>query len=263
MVAFGHARSSIRFDKPTLNAFSAKLPIWYQIAHRLRAEILNGRLASGARIDAETRLAGQYGVSVVPVRQALRALEQEGLIVRRRGSGTFVCAPSSPSAKGATSLQDLYSSAFTRPARILARGEVETPPRFRPHFDGSGSLHAIKRIAYRDDTPWMFGTLYVPAVYADALSTADLERFPLYRLLQERHGLQLTRSRFEAKAVAISEEAARFLETDPCEPALSLTCVTFDGDDRAVGAFEMTFPADPFVFSFETTHVLGRTDAVR
>lgn len=245
-----------------MTGFSSKLPIWYQIAHRLRSAILSGQPASGDKLEAETRLAEQYGVSVVPVRQALRALEEEGLIARRRGSGTFVCRVPPAFARGATSLKDLYSSAFTEPARILERGEVEIPQKFRSHFARDcASLHAIKRIAYRNDAPWMFGTLYILPFYATSISTADLERFPLYRLLEERHGVRLARSRFEAKAVAIGEEAAQYLEVAACEPALTLNCVSFDRHDRAVGAFDMTFPHEPFVFCFDTLHELGDADA--
>ncbi|MEQ6332716.1 GntR family transcriptional regulator [Sphingobium sp. MK2] len=239
------------------NGFSSKLPLWYQIANRLRSEILGGHLPPGGRIEPEIRLAEDYGVSVVPVRQALRALEAEALIVRRRGSGTFVSSKPSARDKGATSLRDLYSTEFSKPALILERSEVEIPPNFLPYFSGETVIHAIRRVAFRDAVPWSFGTLYVPVRYADALSTVDLQRYPLYRLLQERHGIYLARSHFEAMAVAIGEEAAHYLEIGPYEPALSLTCVTFDGADRAVGAFDMTFPNDPFVFKFDTEHGLG------
>jgi GntR family transcriptional regulator len=246
-------------DGPSSRGFSAKLPLWYQIANRLKSEIMSGQLSPGARIEPEIRLAEKYGVSVVPVRQALRALEQEALIVRLRGSGTFVSKTPSTRDRAATSLEDLYSKEFTKPARILQRYEVETPIQFRPYFSDHLSLHAITRVAYRKDTPWTFGTLYVPISYAETLSTSDLEQFPLYRLLQERHGIELERSHFEAKAIAIGEEAAEYLETVPYEPALSLTCVTFDRNDRAIGAFDLTFPSDPFVFGFDTRHKLNAT----
>ena len=51
-----------------------------QIEIRVRDAVLNGSLRSGDRI-VESTIAGQLGVSRAPVREALSALEREGLIV--------------------------------------------------------------------------------------------------------------------------------------------------------------------------------------
>lgn len=58
----------------------------------LEAEIRAGRLAVGERIH-EARLARTLGVSTTPVREALRMLERDGLVVRRRSIGAFVAPP--------------------------------------------------------------------------------------------------------------------------------------------------------------------------
>ena len=54
-------------------------PIAFQIVRSLRDDILNGVLAPGLQIRQEA-LAEQFGVSRVPVREALRQLETEGLV---------------------------------------------------------------------------------------------------------------------------------------------------------------------------------------
>src|ERR1700687_3544917 len=56
----------------------------------LRDRIAGGRLDGGGSLPAEQALAAEYGVSRVTIRRALAELEQEGLISRRRGAGTFV-----------------------------------------------------------------------------------------------------------------------------------------------------------------------------
>ena len=72
------------------SVFNRNLPLWYQLSQMLRSEILGGQLAAGDRVPPEVELARRHGVSVVTVRQALRALDEEGLILRQRGRGTFV-----------------------------------------------------------------------------------------------------------------------------------------------------------------------------
>ena len=59
----------------------------------LHEEIMRGVYAAGAVLPGEQKLAVTLDVSRVTVRRALDALEGDGLISRRAGSGTTVCAP--------------------------------------------------------------------------------------------------------------------------------------------------------------------------
>jgi DNA-binding GntR family transcriptional regulator len=68
-------------------------PRYLQLADDLRGAIHSGRLAEGALLPTESALCAQYGVSRFTVREALRRLQSEGLIRRRRGSGTIVAPP--------------------------------------------------------------------------------------------------------------------------------------------------------------------------
>ena len=67
--------------------------LYVQIADQIRAMIGNGEVASGARLPAERDLARQLGVSRPSLREALIALEIEGLLEVRVGSGIYVSQP--------------------------------------------------------------------------------------------------------------------------------------------------------------------------
>lgn len=64
--------------------------LYRQLDALLREQIRDGILRPGGRMPSETELSGQYGVSRATVRQALEALEQDELIERHPGRGTFV-----------------------------------------------------------------------------------------------------------------------------------------------------------------------------
>jgi GntR family transcriptional repressor for pyruvate dehydrogenase complex len=68
-----------------------------QIRDELKRMILEGELKRGVKLPTEEQLAGQLKVSKVSVREALRNLETEGLIEKRRGihGGSFVAHPGS------------------------------------------------------------------------------------------------------------------------------------------------------------------------
>ncbi|MEO9102099.1 MAG: GntR family transcriptional regulator, partial [Burkholderiaceae bacterium] len=64
--------------------------LYRQIAAQLSALIANGEYDAGARLPAERDLAKQFGVSRPSIREALIALEVEGWVEVRTGSGVYV-----------------------------------------------------------------------------------------------------------------------------------------------------------------------------
>src|SRR5690348_9956766 len=67
--------------------------LYRQIAEQLRGLIAQGEFAAGTRLPAERDLARQLGVSRPSVREALIALEVEGWVEVRIGSGIYVQPP--------------------------------------------------------------------------------------------------------------------------------------------------------------------------
>ena len=66
----------------------------------IKEKIKNGEYEPGERMESENTLSDQFGYSRQTVRQALSVLEQEGLIERRRGSGTYISSESRRTPRG-------------------------------------------------------------------------------------------------------------------------------------------------------------------
>ncbi|MFJ3934747.1 MULTISPECIES: GntR family transcriptional regulator [unclassified Streptomyces] len=64
----------------------------HSVCTAIRDDIVSGVFRRGSRLTEE-QLARRYGVSRVPVREALRTLESEGFVVTRRHAGAHVCEP--------------------------------------------------------------------------------------------------------------------------------------------------------------------------
>jgi GntR family transcriptional regulator/MocR family aminotransferase len=69
------------------------VPLYRQIEDYLRQNILAGTIAPGTRLPPTRQLAEDLGVSRITVKNAYAALESDGLIVSREGSGTYVTPP--------------------------------------------------------------------------------------------------------------------------------------------------------------------------
>lgn len=61
-----------------------------EVASRVRALIEEQQLEAGMKLPAERQLAVQLGVSRNSLREALAKLVSEGVLISRRGGGTFV-----------------------------------------------------------------------------------------------------------------------------------------------------------------------------
>jgi GntR family transcriptional regulator len=237
-----------------MTIFSQKLPLWYQLSQLIRAEIINGNLGVGSRIEPETELATKFDVSVITVRQALKSLEAEGLITRQRGRGTFVHGEGirAHETGSPTPLESMFSKEFDPPAKILERG-ISAPPKFAAeNFDQGEKLFFIRRVAYRDGIPWSCARLWVPERYKPKVTTRLASRYPMFRILAERCGVHFKYADFAAQALQASPEIAQHLEIDPFSPVLLLTGKSFDRNERAVCVLQIYFRSDHFSFNFQT-----------
>jgi len=96
--------------------------LYQQIADRLRARIQSGEFPPGSRLPAERELAQLLGVSRPSLREALIALEIDGSVEIRMGSGVYVCPPRLALAPDAPSLGESPSEVMQ--ARIAVEGTV-------------------------------------------------------------------------------------------------------------------------------------------
>jgi len=67
----------------------SELPKYLQIVESLRSGLQAGRYKDGARLPSEAELVRRFGVSRMTVVKAMQQLQQEGLLVRRAGSGSY------------------------------------------------------------------------------------------------------------------------------------------------------------------------------
>lgn len=66
-------------------------PLGDQLSHRISALIQEGEFGDEGKLPTEATLAERFGVSRPVIREALSRLRAMGLIVSRKGSGSYVC----------------------------------------------------------------------------------------------------------------------------------------------------------------------------
>ncbi|MCD7852476.1 MAG: GntR family transcriptional regulator, partial [Oscillospiraceae bacterium] len=85
-------------------SMDSDIPLYSQLVSIVKRNISAGTLSPGDLLPSESELCKTFGISRSTVRQAIGALESEGLVVRKQGRGTFVAEP-----KGRRRTENVYS----------------------------------------------------------------------------------------------------------------------------------------------------------
>ena len=86
---------------------AAPTPLYLQLAGKLGESIREGHWKGGEALPAERHLCERLGISRVTLRQAVDALVEQGLVVRRQGAGTFITKQIQHDLAGLTSFSEI------------------------------------------------------------------------------------------------------------------------------------------------------------
>lgn len=221
----------------------------------LRDRIASGRLDKQGTLPAEQALAIEYGVSRVTVRRALAELEQEGLISRRRGAGTFVLGASGAKpivADFSDVLANLVAMGRETAVRLLAFGYLE-PPAAVAHalkLDAGEKTQFSVRVRLIDGQPFSHLTTHVPERIGVTYDESDLAASPLLSLL-ERSGVQIERATQEVTAVLASPDVAAALDVNVGSALLGTTRTVFSADGKGVEHLSALYRPDRYALHME------------
>lgn len=211
-----------------------------QVVDELRTAIVDGTRAPGERLPSEPDLARTLGISRPTLRDALRALEDEGLVRRVHGSGTYVTGRPllRNNLERNAGVTDVIAS-FGQVPGTLARTVAEEPaPAWVTEALGIERALVLRRIRTADGRPVVYSVDYVrPGTPVDGES--------LYATLGTaiNHGVAtlrpVTADAFLAGALGVAQGA----------PLLELRQVDYDEADAALAAAQEYHVADAFDFT--------------
>ncbi|WP_217170826.1 GntR family transcriptional regulator [Streptomyces sp. AC512_CC834] len=238
---------------PDSIVLNRKLPLWYQVSQSLRASILGRSPRDPLRLPTEEQLAGHYGVSVLTMRQALKELEDEGLITRHRRRGTFI----EPHARrGAPvrllgSVDAIVAQQSGMKAELLGHGRVAVPSElaeYFPHVPEVGTYHRL-RCDEKTGEPTNHARNYVRPELAERIDVDDLARWPMTKVLRDVVGMDIARITDTVEARLADPETSRLLEVPLLSPILHYTGITYDTAGRVLDVAVIHYRGDRFSFT--------------
>ena len=138
--------------------------LYLQIAAGLRRSIVQGQFKAEEQLPSISDMAKELGVSVVTVRSAVAVLEEEGLVERIQGKGTFVAANVRAN-KGLvlnTSFAALLEHLAGKTAKVLEASDGNVLPFVNPTWgELTGKYHYMRRIHLADDAPYALINIHI------------------------------------------------------------------------------------------------------
>jgi len=222
----------------------------------LAERIDQGRLPAGTRLPSEPELAAEFGVSRATLREALRALEGQGLVRRRWGSGTYVAERT----RVANSLEQNFGvSDAIRAAGMQAgteQGRKSTGPASaseaeRLGLDPGQDVLVVERVRTADGRPVVFSRDILPGrIIGDRVDVADqMLRRSIYEVLEQDLGIVISHGVASFRPVRADRTVARLLGTRAGELLLYLWQVDYAEGGAAVLSSHEYHLADAFDFS--------------
>ncbi len=224
-------------------------------SRRLRQRIESGELAPGSALPAERELAAHLGVSRVTLRQGLSLLEAEGLLRRRRGSGTFVSGPAPASRQLGllSSFSDEVRAQGGVPgARVLQFARTRPAPQeaLSLGLAPGAEVYRLRRLRTSDGEPMAVEQSTLPAALVGPLTPADVTDASLYALLSARQ-LAPARALRHLRAQNADAELAALLGVEKGAALLTTERVSWLADGRPVEYARACYRGDRSDFVME------------
>ncbi len=222
--------------------------VWKQIADTLSREIRDRAFTATGRLPSENELSTRFGVNRHTLRQAVAALQVDGLVRIEPGRGTFV----------QNELLDYVLSRRTRfsenlqrqgllPSKqLLTAREMVAPERAADELKlpRGAKVLMVEMLDEANEQPVALATAYYPAARFAGLLEMLSEGTRTTEILRHFGVQDYVRAESRVTTQMPSEETARLLKQPTTRPVLCVECLDVDMDGQAIKYGETVFCGD-------------------
>ncbi|MEW5816520.1 MAG: GntR family transcriptional regulator [Spirochaetota bacterium] len=216
----------------------------------LRERILNRQYISGQKLPTERELCEQFGISRITIRHALRLLQEQGLVAREPGRGTFV---RSIKPKKVPIIDSDYVGSLKKEApnikRKLLTYKIEKPP---AHITDALGLFKMEeclfaeRLDLLEDEPLAYDRAYIPVDISKSITKEMLVRVDFLKVWLDQENIKISHLKESIEAIAADKTASVRLHVPLHGPMLLAIDQVHGVDERMLAVFETIYRGDRF-----------------
>jgi GntR family transcriptional regulator len=226
------------------------IPFYAQVRDALRQMIMDGTYQPHQQMPSENEMVELFRVSRITIRQALTELQNEGLIFRIHGKGTFVSKP-----KAFQELKRLQSfgeamqpMGYETYSKLISVREIEPSPQVRARLNLASRERAveIRRVRYLNRDPLSLDVSYFPLALGHRLQDEDLAGRDIFLIFEQDYGIRLGHAELVIGAHLADELQGRLLGIEEGSPLLFIDRLTHDDSGTPLDYEHLYYRGDAF-----------------
>ncbi|MEM5839800.1 GntR family transcriptional regulator [Bacillus sp. LMB3902] len=222
-----------------------------KVIDRIKDDIQNGVFCENERLPSEFELSKMLGVSRTALREALRILEEENVIIRRHGVGHFVNArPLFLSGiEQLNSVTKMIEQASMTPGTIFMSSQVTAPTEedmLRFQYAEETEIFLLERVRTANGMPVVYCLDKIPVdILPEGFSH---EQESMFEWLENKSGAVISYAVADIVPIGYHDTISQILDCDPETSLLLLKQTHYDQNDKPVLYSLNYFRADKFRF---------------
>lgn len=230
--------------------------LYLQVIDRIKEDIKNGVYKEREKLPSEFELSKMLGVSRATLREALRLLEEENVVTRRHGVGTFV-NPKPVFSSGIEQLKsvtNMIAEAGMEPGtQYLSAEKVIATKEDKEHFKRDELEYVVKieRVRTADGQPVVYCIDKMPDDFIPLEHVR--EKDSLFQLIEKHTNINISYAVTHIEPIGFHEKISTILKCEPEQALLLLRQMHYTNEDQPVLYSSNYFRADQFSF-----HVLRK-----
>ena len=232
--------------------FKEGIPKHRQLSSRIRQRIESGDLSIDEKLPSENELAEKFDVSRVTVRRALQTLENEDLIYRCQGLGSFVKDNRSHQSLGRLTdfMEDMNRAGMQASSEVIAMNPVEAPDRIASvlRVDEKQTVLRLDRLRLGDGEPVAFDITWLPMFYGQLIENYDLENETIYNILERDYDIPVEKGFYRIEAENADSYLAGHLDVPESTALLLLNRLSLTVGKKPIYYQQRYYRTDKIVY---------------
>ena len=224
---------------------TSPIPAYYQLAEEIKKKINDNLWPPGYCIPSERVLAEEYNLSRMTIRQGLNELVLQGILVREKGKGTFVCEKSIKQRNIMSFTEIMQHLGIPFSTEIIEYKKIQLADNSVLPFSGQ-KCYKIQRLRIAQEIVIGQETLYLPCDLLPSLKKTDLQN-SFYQYLDAK-GLSVHTSDSSIQAVLMDECYCKIFKASEPLPLLKVTSKNYSLDDQLLFVEESIYRSDKYIF---------------
>ncbi|NOZ21663.1 MAG: GntR family transcriptional regulator [Planctomycetes bacterium] len=237
-----------------MTARLVKKPVYQQLNAALRQMIASGEVRAGQKFLSEREIGRRFKVSRATANKAVSNLVAEGILVFKKGVGTFVRREllGYDLARLVSFTDYAWAEGMTPSTKVLgfevmSGWQAPENVQKRMKLVANEPVYWIERLRLADGAPMILERRYVAARFCPNVTKAELEG-SLYHLWAERYKLEVFAAEQTIRAIAVPGADAKLLDVAAGSPGMLVSCVGLLRGEVALWHENTLYRADWYEF---------------